>query len=86
MDRFSKLCQKASHSASSLSFKELCWLVEKRGYEFKRQTGSHRIYMHTSRRDIINLQKSHGKAKPYQVRQVLGIIDELGLLNEGGSR
>jgi hypothetical protein len=47
-----------------------------------RKRGSHRIYRHPLRPDLplVNLQESGaGKAKPYQVRQVLGIIETHGL-------
>jgi len=52
--------------------------VEHVGYVERRRAGSHRIYRHATRPElpIINLQAgSAGKAKPYQVRQVLAIIE-----------
>ncbi len=52
--------------------------MERLGYELVRKHGSHRIYRHPSRRDlpIVNLQEGEsGKAKPYQVRQVLEIVE-----------
>jgi hypothetical protein len=48
------------------------------GYALDRKRGSHLIYRHSSRRDLplVNLQEGQaGKAKPYQVRQVVGLID-----------
>ena len=65
-----------------MKFKDLCALVESLGYRFDRQAGSHKLYWHPSRRDLprINLQEGKsGKAKPYQVKQVLKIIDDNGL-------
>lgn len=44
--------------------------------------GSHRIYRHATMPDLplINLQEGGaGKAKPYQVHQVLAIVDTYGL-------
>ncbi|WP_155815885.1 type II toxin-antitoxin system HicA family toxin [Rhodothermus marinus] len=51
----------------------MCRLIECFGFEFAREKGSHRIY----KTRLINLQPGkNGKAKPYQVKQVLKIIEE----------
>jgi len=34
--------------------------------------------------DLINLQDDGGKAKGYQVKQLLAAIEEIGELSEGG--
>jgi len=76
------LADAAREGPASFRFKDLCKLVEALGYLLDRQKGSHLIYRHHTRRDlpIINLQRgSGGKAKPYQVRQVLRIIEEFKL-------
>jgi hypothetical protein len=59
-----------------------CGLVIGLGYALDRKRGSHLIYRHSWRRDLplVNLQEGQsGKAKPYQVRQVLGLIDAFNL-------
>ena len=46
-------------------------------FTFFRQKGSHRKYKTGVRGDpLINLQEDHGKAKRYQVEQVLTAIDK----------
>lgn len=82
MVRKGKLLESARSRPASLKFKELCMLVEAVGYVFDRQTGSHRIYRHQLRREVpmVNIQEGkHGDAKPYQVKQVLQIIDAFDL-------
>lgn len=78
---------KAKTSPRSLSFFELCALAEKTGFRFSRQKGtSHRIYKHPKIHDqidmfgMINIQDVKSKAKPYQIRQVLKLIDKYKLI------
>jgi len=56
-------------------------LVEAIGYVQRRQSGSHRVFTHPKRAALpmINLQSDGATAKPYQVRQVLRLIDEHNL-------
>lgn len=73
-----ELLGRARQNPQSLSFRELERLVLAVGYVFDRQSGSHRIYRCRGL-PIINLQAIGKDAKPYQVRQVLQIIDEYRL-------
>ena len=79
------ILDRARRAPASLAFRELCRLVESAGYQLARIQGSHRIYVHENRPDLplINLQGRSGKAKPYQVRQVLQIVDDNGLMEDG---
>jgi len=74
-----QLYEKAVNSPANLSFYELCFLAEAVGFEFRNQTGSHRIYKHPVINEMINIQPDGNKAKPYQVRQLLKIINKHGL-------
>jgi hypothetical protein len=72
----------ARRSPANVRFNDPCRLVERCGFTLDRQRGSHLIYRHAVRRDVplVNLQKgSGGKAKPYQVRQVLDLVETYGL-------
>ncbi len=63
---------------ANVRFRDLCGLLTRLGYALDRKRGSHLIYRHQWLRDLplVNLQEGQaGKAKPYQVRQVLGLID-----------
>lgn len=79
MSKKKKLYQKAINSPANLSFKELCSLAEYAGFEFRNQAGSHKIYKHPVINEMINIQPEGNKAKPYQVKQLLEIIDKHGL-------
>jgi hypothetical protein len=42
-------------------------------------SGSHHIFTHPSIPELVNLQEVNGKCKPYQVRQVLKLVDRYNL-------
>ena len=74
--------ERARNNPQSLTFKELQQLAEKAGYRLKRVRGSHHVYTRKGTVEIINLQPKGRMAKPYQVRQVVGLIDKYDLLKE----
>ena len=83
MSKKEKIYSKAKASPNNISFDDLCSLAEDVGFiKRKSSSGSHRIYSHPEiRQSIMNFQRpSSGKAKPYQVRQLLSFIDENNLL------
>jgi hypothetical protein len=47
--------------------------------------GSHHIYIHANVPELLNLQNVHGQAKPYQIRQLLRLIERYNLLMENGT-
>ena len=82
MGRWQRLVETARRSPANVGFEELCRLVERLSFVERRRAGSHRIYRHSTRPELplINLRAGpSGKAKPYQVRQVLGIMDAHGV-------
>jgi predicted RNA binding protein YcfA (HicA-like mRNA interferase family) len=44
-----------------------------------RISGSHHIFVHPKERELVNLQNANGKAKPYQIRQFLQIVERCNL-------
>lgn len=76
------LYEKLKGSPTSASFADLCKLAEMVDFVFDRQNGSHKIYVHSSYSSIMNFQDVNGKAKPYQVRQLLSFIDENNLVRK----
>jgi predicted RNA binding protein YcfA (HicA-like mRNA interferase family) len=74
-----KLLQKALASPNNLRFGELVGLIEAFGFSLNRVSGSHHIYFHPLVPEMVNLQNVHGKAKPYQVRQCLKLIERYNL-------
>ena len=59
--------------SQNIAFDDLVFLLERLGFE-KRIKGSHHVFSRDGVAEIINLQPSGSKAKPYQVRQVRNII------------
>lgn len=61
------------------SFQELRRIADAFGFELKRTNGSHHIFQHPDVPGNLNLQPSGKDAKPYQIRQLLDMIDSNGL-------
>lgn len=77
MSRKEKLKEKLldHNQERNIGFDELCTLLEHLGFQRKGGKGSHQIFYRDDVEDLINLQPTKdGKAKPYQVRQVRGIV------------
>jgi predicted RNA binding protein YcfA (HicA-like mRNA interferase family) len=74
-----KRLQKALQSPANIRFGELTTLVEAFGFRLSRITGDHHIYAHPKVPKLVNLQEVDGKAKPYQVRQFLKIVEQYDL-------
>ncbi|SNQ59236.1 type II toxin-antitoxin system HicA family toxin [Candidatus Methanoperedens nitratireducens] len=66
----------------NIHFNRLCSAAELFGFRFRGGKGSHRIYAREGIREALNFQNVGGWAKPYQVRQLLKIIDKYNLLKE----
>jgi hypothetical protein len=80
MTRKDSLLDKAKYSPNNLRFQDLCKLAELYGFKFRRSIGtSHKIYSHPKVPKLMNFQNDHGKAKPYQVRELLDAIEEYEL-------
>jgi hypothetical protein len=79
MPDFERLLERARRAPESLRFSELCSLAEGFGWVFARQRGSHVLYKRSGSIQLMNFQDDSGRAKGYQVRQLLAAIDDLGL-------
>ncbi|ATZ60676.1 MAG: type II toxin-antitoxin system HicA family toxin [Methanosarcinales archaeon Met12] len=66
----------------NVRFEELCRAAELFGFNFKGGKGSHRILVRNGIREMLNLQNVKGRAKPYQVRQFIKIIEKYNLVEE----
>lgn len=83
-----QLLRQARESPENLRFDEAVTLAQQLGFELVRRAGSHRIFRHPQAGSIreqfphpLNLQEGeHGKAKAYQVRQMLLMAEALRLL------
>lgn len=57
-------------------------LVEAFGFELRRTSGSHHVFVHPAVRELLNLQEVRGQAKPYQIRQFLRLVERYALTME----
>lgn len=79
-----KLLQKALSAPNNFRFADMIKLAEAFGFQLSRSSGSHYIFAHPHVRELLNLQEVRGKAKPYQIRQFLRLVEEYNLdLGEG---
>lgn len=65
---------------TNVRFEELCRAAELFGFEFKGGKGSHRIFVREGVKELLNFQDVRGKAKPYQVRQFIKLIEKYNLV------
>ena len=49
------------------------------GFQLSRINGSHHIYVHANIPELLNIQNVNGQAKPYQVKQLLRLIERYNL-------
>jgi hypothetical protein len=78
-----ELLQEAIASPQNLRFEEACTLATAFGFRLSRVRGSHHIFVHPGVRELLNLQEVHGQAKPYQVRQLLELVERYNLMIGG---
>jgi hypothetical protein len=74
-----KLLRKALSSPANLRFSEACALAHAFKFRLSRINGSHHIFAHPNVRELLNLQDVEGKAKPYQIRQLLDLVERYNL-------
>jgi predicted RNA binding protein YcfA (HicA-like mRNA interferase family) len=60
-------------SDATIPFAGMCQLLRELGFE-ERIRGSHHIFTKDDVEEILNVQAKHAKVKPYQVKQVRGVI------------
>jgi len=77
-----QLYEELKQKLKNLRFKRLCLIAEVFGFQFKGGKGSHWIYFKEGIEELLNFQNVGGKAKPYQIRQLIKIIEKYNLLNE----
>ncbi len=70
-------------NVANIRFADMCRLLEAVGFEERRVSGSHHVFVHPRIAQIVSLQDVDGQAKPYQVRQCLRLIRRYALELEG---
>jgi predicted RNA binding protein YcfA (HicA-like mRNA interferase family) len=63
----------------NVRFRDLLGLANALGFRVERIEGSHHILTHPDLAELLNLQEVKGEVKPYQVRQLLRLIERHNL-------
>ena len=79
MKRRKLLARIVSGAFQNVTFSDLQSLVIGFGFDLRRVSGSHHVYGHPAIPQLINLQNVGGEAKPYQIRQVLRLVERYNL-------
>jgi HicA toxin of bacterial toxin-antitoxin, len=74
-----KLLRKVLSGSDNIRFADLVAAVEAFGFRLDRVSGSHHIFIHDAMTELLNLQDRKGKAKHYQIRQFLALIEQYDL-------
>lgn len=82
--RWRRFLDRIRKKRANVRFSEIEGLLGRAGFALDRQRGSHRVYTHPAFPDAIVVVQpgKDGKAKGYQVKQVIDLIDALGLTVE----
>ena len=76
------IIQGMKENPKGVRFIELCKVCDKYFGKARQSGSSHRVYRTPWKGDPrVNIQNSKGKAKTYQVKQVLKALDKLEVLN-----
>ena len=74
-----KLLKKILAGSKNVRFDDLVTLIEAFGFRLARTSGSHHIFAHADVPELVNIQNVKGKAKLYQIRQFLEILEQYNL-------
>jgi len=74
-----KTLERILGGSRNLAFDDVVSLIEAYGFRLDRVRGSHQIYRREGTPELINLQNVRGQAKPYQVRQIMKLIEKYNL-------
>ena len=75
-----KILTKALQGSRNIRFNDMVSLVEAFGFSLSRTSGSHHIFVHPDIPELVNLQNVSGKAKPYQIKQFLDLIERYDII------
>ena len=79
MSKKQKILKQILSGSKNISFNDIVTVVEAFGFTLSRVNGSHHIFIHPNIPELVNLQNAKGKAKPYQIRQFLTIVEQYNL-------
>jgi predicted RNA binding protein YcfA (HicA-like mRNA interferase family) len=74
-----KLFRRILSGDANIPFRDVVAAVEAFGFHLVRVNGSHHIFARDDIPKLLNLQNRKGKAKPYQIRQFILLVEEYNL-------
>ena len=74
-----KTLQRILAESKNIRFSDMIRLVDGFGFRLSRTEGSHHIFVHPDITELVNLQDVKGRAKPYQIRQFLKLVERYSL-------
>jgi predicted RNA binding protein YcfA (HicA-like mRNA interferase family) len=78
--RLEKLYMRVASASANARFEDVVHLAEAVGFVLTRTKGSHHVFCHSERPQLrLVLRERDGKAKPYQVRDLLRTIEQADL-------
>lgn len=79
MDERKLLIRLARGELANVAFGDVRRLMESLGFELCRVSGSHHVFTHPEIPELINLQSVRRLAKPYQLRQLMRLVERYDL-------
>ncbi|HWH31838.1 MAG TPA: type II toxin-antitoxin system HicA family toxin [Egibacteraceae bacterium] len=64
---------------ANVRFADVVALMRWLGFDLVRVAGSHHVFAHPAVPELVNLQEVRGQAKPYQLRQVVALVQRYAL-------
>ena len=77
-----RLYEDLKRNPKNIRFERICKIAEVFNFQMRKGKGSHFIFTRPGVDELLNFQNIKGKAKPYQVKQLINIIEKYGLLEE----
>ncbi len=74
-----KLLQRLLINQKNVKFEDAVSCAEAFGFRLDRINGSHHIFVHDAISELVNLQNVKGKAKSYQIKQLLQLVEKYNL-------
>ncbi len=83
VDERKLLIRLARGDLANVPFADARRLSECLGFELRRVSGSHHVFAHPDIAELLNLQSVRGQAKPYQLRQLMRLVERYDLRLKG---
>jgi len=74
-----RLLRQILGGSKNIAFTDFVNLMHGFGFKLSRMGGSHQIFKHPNVKELVNIQNVKGKVKPYQMKQVLSVVERYNL-------